>query len=189
MELRLQIFQSDPYLSRQSVFYVTTHLIDVNNYVIKSKKVFHHSMNDLQLSFLERILYGVYRRVVNDVLGLDFESNLIEISQNIYERLPNTLLNIQGFIIEVESVAYRNDQRLEIKEMINSGSLVFNPHLTGFRYYMYYWFKSTLVLGVAIISFYLFFAYYSLKVIYNLKEKDELGPQESHPSAAQPSRQ
>ncbi|KAL4445169.1 hypothetical protein ABPG74_021982 [Tetrahymena malaccensis] len=149
MNLRLVLFDLQNKGFSQGVVPIEIIILDRNGDSLEIKKTVHFNQNQKKRNILERIFSSLGTKLLR-ILDIQLDDNQYEIDQILFEKLPNSLIDLQAIIIKVQDVGI----------FIQSSSLVINPILRGLRYYLYYWFYSTSIIMTMAISTYLFLFYY-----------------------------
>ncbi|KAL4497061.1 hypothetical protein ABPG72_002217 [Tetrahymena utriculariae] len=149
MNLRLILFDLQSKGFSQGVVPVEIIVLDRNGDSLEIKKTVHFNQNQKKRNILELIFSSIGTKLLR-ILDIQLDDNQYEIDQILFEKLPNSLIDLQAIIIKVKDVGI----------FIQSSSLVINPILKGIRYYLYYWFYSTSIIIIIALSTYLFLFYY-----------------------------
>ncbi|EAS07667.1 transmembrane protein, putative (macronuclear) [Tetrahymena thermophila SB210] len=149
MNLRLVLFDLQNKGFSQGVVPIEIIILDRNGDSLEMKRTVHFNQNQKKRNILERIFSSLGTKLLR-ILDIQLDDNQYEIDQILFEKLPNSLIDLQAIIIKVQDVGI----------FIQSSSLVINPILKGIRYYLYYWFYSTSIIMILALSTYLFLFYY-----------------------------
>lgn len=97
--MKMELFNpyANPIIRKQMVdssyIVLKTHIIYQNGKHITTRKIWHNNINQKKVPFYFRLFYSVFERFV-ELFDLNYYDSIIEITDSIYEKLPNNILDI-----------------------------------------------------------------------------------------------